>query len=90
MVEIDLEYGKLKVERHQNCQRCGRKLTNEKSISLGFGPKCYRIVQLQKPVEHTTDEIKFVKMEISMLKRQIKGLKDRLEINIGIDQSQSI
>ena len=58
------------------CQRCGRKLTNPKSISLGYGSKCYRIIQLQKPVEeYTTDVLSFLKMEVKMLKRQIKELK---------------
>ena len=57
------------------CQRCGRELTNPKSIELGYGSKCYRIIQLQKPVEYTNDTLSFLKMEVSMLKRQIKELK---------------
>ena len=58
-----------------NCQRCGRKLTNPKSIALGYGPKCYRMLQWDKPVVDTKDEITFLKMEVKMLKRQIKELK---------------
>ena len=75
MVEINEEYGQLKVIRHQKCLRCGRKLTSEKSIALGYGSKCYRITLLQKPVEDTNSDISFLKMEITMLKRQIKELK---------------
>jgi len=75
MVEINEEYGKLQVVRHQNCLRCGKKLTSEESIMRGYGEKCYRIVNLQKSAVDTTTDIKFLKMEISMLKRQISELK---------------
>ena len=58
-----------------DCQRCGRELTNPKSIALRYGPKCYRILQWERPVVDTKDEIIFLKMEVKMLKRQIKELK---------------
>lgn len=29
-------------EKHKFCIRCGRKLKNEESQELGFGPVCYQ------------------------------------------------
>lgn len=57
-----------------NCLRCGRPLTSEKSKSLGYGQKCYRIISLSKPVNDTKDDISFLKMEIKLIKREISKL----------------
>lgn len=33
-------------EKMCKCKRCGMKLTNKKSIELGYGATCFRIIQL--------------------------------------------
>jgi len=58
-----------------NCLRCGRQIKKKSSIERGYGERCFRIVNLQKPAVDTESEISFLKMEITMLKRQIKELK---------------
>ncbi|MFX1567830.1 MAG: DUF6011 domain-containing protein [Promethearchaeota archaeon] len=64
------------------CKRCGRVLTNKKSIKRGYGSICYQIVQLNEPKPKTNEipteminEIDFLKMEINFLKRQLKELR---------------
>ena len=59
------------------CKRCNRVLKNPKSIELGYGKTCYRIVKLQennKP-EVKIDDIAFLRMEINTLKRQIREIR---------------
>ena len=54
------------------CKRCGRTLKNQKSKELGYGPTCYRIVQLQKIQPEKLDmiEIKhFITSEIQRVFR---------------------
>lgn len=62
------------------CKRCGRPLYNEKSRALGYGAKCYKIIQLQKndavPDDFKSD-MDFMKMEIKFLKRQLNEIKNR-------------
>ena len=69
------------------CKRCGRPLTNSISIELGYGKKCYRIIQLEQEA-HTEEiksdlinEISFLKMEINFLKRQFNELKSAKVVN---------
>ena len=73
---------------HTYCLRCGKKLTNEKSIKLGYGKICYALHQQENRL-NTNNEIintlNFLKCEINMLKNQLKLLK----IN-GISQIESI
>ena len=57
------------------CKRCGRVLTSAKSIKLGYGPTCYRIVKFHDNPINIEEEIKFLKLEINMLKRVIRELK---------------
>ena len=54
------------------CKRCGRKLKNQKSIQLGYGATCYRIVKLnqidkpEKSEKFDMNEIKsFITLEIA-------------------------
>ncbi|MBA7613598.1 hypothetical protein ES703_20849 [subsurface metagenome] len=56
------------------CKRCNRVLKNPKSIELGYGKTCYRIVQMNK-VENPIDDIAFLRMEINALKRQIREIR---------------
>ncbi|GAH35756.1 unnamed protein product [marine sediment metagenome] len=59
------------------CKRCNRVLKNPKSIELGYGKTCYRIVKLQennKP-EVKINDIEFLRMEINTLKRQIREIR---------------
>ncbi|MFX0038347.1 MAG: DUF6011 domain-containing protein [Promethearchaeota archaeon] len=57
------------------CKRCGRVLKSVKSIKLGYGPTCYRIVKFHDNPINIQEEIKFLKIEINMLKKVIRELK---------------
>jgi hypothetical protein len=64
------------------CKRCGRALKSAKSIELGYGPTCYKIINSQDKSIPSQDnsitiqeEIKFLKMEIQMLKYLMRDLK---------------
>ncbi|MFX0105335.1 MAG: DUF6011 domain-containing protein [Candidatus Hodarchaeota archaeon] len=57
------------------CKRCGRVLKSAKSIKLGYGPTCYRIVKFHGNPINIQEEIKFLKIEINMLKKVIRELK---------------
>lgn len=39
------------MEKHEQCQRCGRKLKTEKSQELGFGSVCFAKDQAEKSVQ---------------------------------------
>ncbi|UCD00386.1 MAG: hypothetical protein JSV23_05700 [Promethearchaeota archaeon] len=62
------------------CKRCGRVLKSSKSIKLGYGPTCYRIVKFHDNSINIQDEIKFLKIEINMLKKVIRELKSNKSI----------
>jgi hypothetical protein len=66
------------------CKRCNRVLTNEKSIKLGYGKICYRILILHgkkiiqeeyKEIPKLEDAVNFLKCEVKMIKRQLRELK---------------
>ncbi|MFX1378551.1 MAG: DUF6011 domain-containing protein [Promethearchaeota archaeon] len=57
------------------CKRCGRVLKSAKSIKLGYGPTCYRIVKFHDNPINIEEEIKFLKIEINMLKKVVRDLK---------------
>jgi len=57
------------------CKRCGRVLKSARSIKLGYGPTCYRIIKCQENPINIEEEIKFLKIEINMVKRTIRELK---------------
>ena len=57
------------------CKRCNRVLKSAKSIKLGYGPTCYRIVKSHDNPINIQEEIKFLKIEINMLKKIISELK---------------
>jgi hypothetical protein len=62
------------------CKRCGRVLKSAKSIKLGYGPTCYRISKFHdnpvNPVNSNLhEEIKFLKIEIKMVKKILRELK---------------
>ena len=57
------------------CKRCGRVLKSDRSIKLGYGPTCYKIVKSHDKPINIQDEIKFLKIEINMLKKIIRELK---------------
>ena len=56
------------------CKRCGRLLKAAKSIKLGYGPTCYRKKKLYRSSLTFEEELKFLKVEIKMLKRIIREL----------------
>jgi hypothetical protein len=56
------------------CKRCGRELKAAESIKLGYGPTCYRKKKLFKSSLTLEEELKFLKIEIKMLKRIIREL----------------
>ena len=56
------------------CKRCGRVLKSARSIKLGYGPTCYRIVKFHDNPINIQEEIKFLKIEINMLKKIIREL----------------
>ena len=62
------------------CKRCNRVLTNKESIKLGFGKRCYSLILQEKenkqiPSSKLENEVQFLKCEINMLKRELKGVK---------------
>jgi hypothetical protein len=57
------------------CKRCGKALKAAKSIKLGYGPTCYRKKKLEEDPLMVEEELKFLKVEIKMLKRIIRELK---------------
>lgn len=57
------------------CKRCGRVLKSAKSIKLGYGPTCYRITKFHDNPLNIQEEIKFLKLEINMLKKALRELK---------------
>ncbi|MFX1406861.1 MAG: DUF6011 domain-containing protein [Promethearchaeota archaeon] len=57
------------------CKRCGRVLKSPKSIKLGYGPTCYRIIKFHDNPLNIQEEIKFLKLEINMLKKALRELK---------------
>ncbi|MFX1325365.1 MAG: DUF6011 domain-containing protein [Promethearchaeota archaeon] len=71
------------------CKRCGRVLKSKKSIKLGYGPTCYRISKIHDNTNNfdILEEIKFLKMEIKMLKKLIRDLKTN---NFTSNQSSPI
>jgi hypothetical protein len=57
------------------CKRCGRVLKSAKSIKLGYGPTCYKKINSHDNSINIEEEIKFLKIEIKMLKNLIRELK---------------
>ncbi len=57
------------------CKRCGRVLKAARSIKLGYGPTCYNIIKFQESPINIEEEIKFLKIEINLVKRIIRELK---------------
>ncbi|MFW9772953.1 MAG: DUF6011 domain-containing protein [Candidatus Heimdallarchaeota archaeon] len=57
------------------CKRCGRVLKSAKSIELGYGPTCYKIINLQDNPINVQEEIKFLKMEIKLVKNIMRELR---------------
>lgn len=62
-----------------NCERCGRPLRSKASIEREppMGDRCARMAKLEKDSKlpaKVQDDLTFLKMEIKMLKRQIKAL----------------
>lgn len=67
------------------CLRCNRKLTNKESIKIGYGKKCFKIMELSKKDYSIKDTIEFMKFEINQLKKQVNNLKIH-----GIKQKDTI
>ena len=71
-----------------NCKRCGRELTSPKSIELGYGETCYRIIRLQKAQNSDTDvktndkiieltrKVSNLTLKMSVMERQLNKLKE--------------
>ncbi|MFX1480241.1 MAG: DUF6011 domain-containing protein [Promethearchaeota archaeon] len=57
------------------CKRCGRVLKSIKSIKLGYGPTCYRIIKFHDNHVNIHEEIKFLKIEINTLKKTLRELR---------------
>jgi hypothetical protein len=57
------------------CKRCGRVLKSIKSIKLGYGPTCYRIIKFHDNRVNIQEEIKFLKIEIKTLKKTVRELR---------------
>ena len=74
------------------CLRCGRILSNPKSIKLGYGKKCYRIIQLnttEKPeipnntiMEELLNRVRKLELDNNFMKHQ---LKHKTFVNISKD-----
>ena len=68
----------------RHCQRCGRTLTNEKSIERGFGPVCWAKVKrteefLAKLMDRLFDEeeeVRVANVEIGPIRSRTGGSLD--------------
>ena len=62
------------------CKRCGRILTNPNSIELGYGRKCYQIMQLNKAslgpnndiILGLVDRVRKLELDNTFMKYQLK------------------
>ena len=54
------------------CKRCGRALTSPESIKRGYGPKCFKITQLQEKSQEVKIQNEVQKIEISEQKNTPK------------------
>lgn len=64
---------------HTHCLRCEKKLTNEKSIKLGYGKICYALHQQEISLNSNNEivnTLNFLKCEINMIKNQLNQLKN--------------
>ena len=57
------------------CKRCGRVLKATKSIKLGYGPTCYKMIKNQDYNINLEEEVKFLKIEIKTLKKLLNELR---------------
>ena len=60
------------------CKRCNRILTNEESIKLGYGKKCYKIMQLfqekknDQDLENLLERVRKLELDNTFMKYQLK------------------
>ena len=57
------------------CKRCGRVLKANKSIKLGYGPTCYKMIKNKDNNINLEEEVKFLKIEIKTLKKLLNELR---------------
>jgi hypothetical protein len=57
------------------CKRCGKVLKAARSIELGYGPTCYKIIKNQDNSINLEEEVKFLKIEIKTLKKLLNELR---------------
>lgn len=50
-------------------------MKSARSIKLGYGPTCYRIKTLNENPVNIEEEIKFLKIEVKMVKKILKELR---------------
>lgn len=73
------------------CLRCGRKLTNKRSVELGYGPGCFKKIQIEdKKAEMEYNNQENINVTIKDIVRRKENLKvtvnqDRLRKLIGND-----
>ena len=63
------------------CKRCNRELHSEESIKLGYGKKCYRIIQLQNAqitspnntvIEELLNRVRKLELDNNFMKHQLR------------------
>lgn len=71
------------IEKMINCKLCGRPLTSQESIKRGYGATCYRIHMNTQKLQKTDDffeQIENIKTENTFLKMEIKMIKSQLKL----------
>ena len=57
------------------CKRCGKVLKAARSIKLGYGPTCYKLIKNQDNNFNLEEEVKFLKIEVKTLKKLLNELR---------------
>ena len=67
------------------CKRCGKKLTNSKSIELGYGNFCYKIKKLE---ENDKSDIQDLNNEVKILRDQIESIAKYIRLGEIMKEDQ--
>lgn len=71
------------------CKRCNRVLKNKESIKLGYGAKCYRIIELQEQQNTPNEDYTELKNKCNQLSLKYTILERKLQklIENGVSDS---
>lgn len=71
------------------CKRCGRALKSSKNIELGYGSKCFKIIQLQESLNKPSNALIELKnsynqlsLKLTILERKVAKFQEKAISNI--------